>query len=214
MPGVVSDVAGLGVDIIGCVVGATPGTPGIGTGAVVPVWVCVGDSRGAIFGGPACCATATPPNSITPRHVNTDVRPMECNIVFLHRSWRPFDHHSTAMNTGTGARFPAQLATSRANRAARRTFLLGRIGMMLNSDLKDPREQGRALGRQRNIKRATRLADALRSTIDDIRRDGATSYHQIAAELNRRGVRAPRGGQWFPIQVRRIVQRINTSQTA
>lgn len=41
--------------------------------------------------------------------------------------------------------------------------------------------------------------------IDDIRQQGATSLRDIAAELNRRGITAPRGGEWSAAQVLRTM---------
>ena len=37
---------------------------------------------------------------------------------------------------------------------------------------------------------------------------GRTSSSAIAADLNARGIAAPNGGKWFPMQVRRVCDRL------
>jgi hypothetical protein len=37
---------------------------------------------------------------------------------------------------------------------------------------------------------------------------GRTSSSAIAADLNAHGIAAPNGGQWFPMQVRRVRDRL------
>jgi hypothetical protein len=44
-------------------------------------------------------------------------------------------------------------------------------------------------------------------------RRGLISSNAIAADLNARGVAAANGGQWFPMQVRRIRDRLDLSST-
>jgi DNA invertase Pin-like site-specific DNA recombinase len=48
----------------------------------------------------------------------------------------------------------------------------------------------------------------LRSIVDDIRGNGTTSVRQITEELNRRGILAPRGGEWHPTAVVRLLHRL------
>jgi Recombinase len=48
----------------------------------------------------------------------------------------------------------------------------------------------------------------LRSIVDDIRADRTTSVRQITEELNRRGIVAPRGGEWHPTVVVRLIDRL------
>src|SRR5271169_1959913 len=43
--------------------------------------------------------------------------------------------------------------------------------------------------------------------IQEIRRSGATSLHQIAEALNARGITTPRGGQWHASSVRNVLKR-------
>jgi DNA invertase Pin-like site-specific DNA recombinase len=50
-----------------------------------------------------------------------------------------------------------------------------------------------------------RAADLL-PTIDAIRVEGISSALQIAAALNRRGIHAPRGGEWSAVQVQRVLK--------
>ncbi len=61
----------------------------------------------------------------------------------------------------------------------------------------EAREKAIAARRTRAASRARGLA----SVIEEIRASGASSLSQVAIELNRRGLPAPRGGKWRSIQV-------------
>jgi DNA invertase Pin-like site-specific DNA recombinase len=79
--------------------------------------------------------------------------------------------------------------------------------------------QGAKLGNRTNLAEAQSLGGAARRQdaakrdanilplIDLIKGTGATSYRQIAAALDERGVNAPRGGDWHPTTVRNIIIR-------
>jgi DNA invertase Pin-like site-specific DNA recombinase len=56
----------------------------------------------------------------------------------------------------------------------------------------------------RSIKAKRRAAD-IGPIIADIQASGATSLRQIAAGLNARGIRTPRGGEWSAVQVNRVL---------
>jgi len=58
----------------------------------------------------------------------------------------------------------------------------------------------------RRAKAAERRADLL-PMLEDIRQSGITTLSGIAAKLNEERVPAPRGGQWYPLQVDRILAR-------
>ena len=51
-------------------------------------------------------------------------------------------------------------------------------------------------------------AEALRPTIRKLRKAGFVSIKAIAAELNERGIAAPRGGKWRLTTVTRLLQRL------
>jgi Recombinase len=51
-----------------------------------------------------------------------------------------------------------------------------------------------------------RVAD-LSPIIAEIRASGATSLGRIAKALNERGIRTPRGAEWQPVQVKRVLER-------
>lgn len=55
---------------------------------------------------------------------------------------------------------------------------------------------------------AVRRAEELRETLADVLAGGAVSLSAIAAELNRREIEAPRGGQWYPVGVARLRSRL------
>jgi hypothetical protein len=50
--------------------------------------------------------------------------------------------------------------------------------------------------------------EALRPTIRKLRKAGFVSIKAIAAELNERGIAAPRGGKWRLTTVTRLLQRL------
>ena len=57
------------------------------------------------------------------------------------------------------------------------------------------------------MRQADRFAANVLPVIDDIRRQGATSLREIAAQLTARGVRSARGGEWSTSAVRNILAR-------
>ena len=57
--------------------------------------------------------------------------------------------------------------------------------------------------------RAQVHASNLRSILDDVRAQGITSIRKIAEELNQRGILAPRGGEWQPTTVVRLLARLS-----
>jgi DNA invertase Pin-like site-specific DNA recombinase len=87
------------------------------------------------------------------------------------------------------------------------------------SALKAKKAQGAALGNRTNLAEAqakgvaTNQATAeafaanVLPVIRQIQATGATTYRAIAAALNARGIRSPRGGEWQPTTVRNILTR-------
>jgi len=57
--------------------------------------------------------------------------------------------------------------------------------------------------------KAQEHATNLRSIVDEVRCQGVTSVRRIADELNRRGILSPRGGQWQPTTVVRLLARLS-----
>lgn len=56
--------------------------------------------------------------------------------------------------------------------------------------------------------KADTFADSLAPIINEIRQTGPTSLREIATALNARGVRTPRGHDWHPASVLRLLRRI------
>ena len=56
--------------------------------------------------------------------------------------------------------------------------------------------------------KAQEHATNLHSILDDVRAQGTTSVRKIAEELNSRGILAPRGGEWQPTTVVRLLARL------
>jgi DNA invertase Pin-like site-specific DNA recombinase len=57
--------------------------------------------------------------------------------------------------------------------------------------------------------KAREHANNLRAIVEDIRAQGITSIRKIAEELNNRAVLAPRGGEWQPTTVVRLLARLS-----
>lgn len=62
-----------------------------------------------------------------------------------------------------------------------------------------------AEARRSRTERVTEQRDALKPTIERIRATGAVTLRQIAAELNAQNIATPRGGEWFAVQVSRVL---------
>ncbi len=75
----------------------------------------------------------------------------------------------------------------------------------------DPAVRAKAIaaGRATRMAKARQQAADLKPVIEDLRAAGATSPHQLAAGLNRRGIRTARGGLWSATQVRRVLERMD-----
>ena len=69
--------------------------------------------------------------------------------------------------------------------------------------------QAASRGRAASIAEADRFAAAIMPTIQQLRRDGITSYRGIATALNARGVRTARGGKWQVSNVRNLMARVS-----
>jgi DNA invertase Pin-like site-specific DNA recombinase len=101
----------------------------------------------------------------------------------------------------TGRRISIALA---AARAAGKVFGNPEGGMNMRRYAVQAREMAIAARRTRAASRARSLA----GLIAEIRASGASSLRQVAIELNRRGVPAPRGGKWRSIQVQRTLTQL------
>jgi DNA invertase Pin-like site-specific DNA recombinase len=87
------------------------------------------------------------------------------------------------------------------------------IGERTRHALAAAKARGIKLGNpeQAKINRAKAAAQAqvLRPHIERCIKAGRTSSNAIAADLNARGIAAPNGGQWFPMQVHRARRRLS-----
>jgi DNA invertase Pin-like site-specific DNA recombinase len=101
----------------------------------------------------------------------------------------------------TGHRISVALAGARA---AGKIFGNARGAENMRRYAVEAREKAIAVRRARAANRARELA----GLIDEIRACGASSLSQVAIELNRRGVAAPRGGKWRSIQVQRTLTQL------
>jgi DNA invertase Pin-like site-specific DNA recombinase len=66
---------------------------------------------------------------------------------------------------------------------------------------------------RRSVEVASRVAD-LAPIMAEIRTSGATSLRQIAAALNARNIKTPRGHEWSAAQVKRTLDRVSQSPSA
>ncbi len=82
-------------------------------------------------------------------------------------------------------------------------------GVKLGGDrgsLQAANHKGREISREIRIKKAAARRADLQPILSEIRASGATSLGQIAKALNERGIRTPRGAEWQPVQVRRVLE--------
>jgi DNA invertase Pin-like site-specific DNA recombinase len=70
------------------------------------------------------------------------------------------------------------------------------------------KQTGNAEAVARIKEKAAQRATNLQGIIAGIKRSGTTSVRAIAEELNRQGVNAPRGGEWHPTAVARLLNRL------
>lgn len=71
---------------------------------------------------------------------------------------------------------------------------------------RSPSEEDRASSAAVRAAVARQRANSLRPILDELRATGATSLRALAQGLNSRSVPAPRGGQWNPVQVLRVIR--------
>src|SRR5215210_3752654 len=71
-------------------------------------------------------------------------------------------------------------------------------------------DKGREISRAVRIRKAAARTADLAPIIAEIRASGATSLGRIAKALNERGIRTPRGSEWQPVQVRRVLERVRS----
>ncbi len=68
-------------------------------------------------------------------------------------------------------------------------------------------ERGSAAGVKVRREQADQFAANTRPVIDSIRDSGVSSLRGVAGALNARGIQAPRGGEWHPTAVARVLER-------
>jgi DNA invertase Pin-like site-specific DNA recombinase len=64
-----------------------------------------------------------------------------------------------------------------------------------------------SMGRAALCQAADQFAEGLSAVVETIRADGANTLRSMAAELNRRGFKSPRGGKWYPSSVANLLSR-------
>jgi hypothetical protein len=64
------------------------------------------------------------------------------------------------------------------------------------------------MGRAALCQAADRFAEDLAPVIETIRSEGTNTLRSMAAELNRRGFKSARGGQWHPSSVANLLSRL------
>jgi DNA invertase Pin-like site-specific DNA recombinase len=67
--------------------------------------------------------------------------------------------------------------------------------------------QAGSLGRVTLVESANDFAHLLAPALRAIRTEGATTLRSIAQALNRRGIKSPRGGTWYPSSVANLLSR-------
>jgi len=72
--------------------------------------------------------------------------------------------------------------------------------------------EGQRKGSERNRINADRFVAKLLPVIRELQASGMTEHRAIARELERRGIRTPRGGDWSGVQVHNILKRAEAGQ--
>ncbi len=68
--------------------------------------------------------------------------------------------------------------------------------------------EGRHKGSEKNRIAADQFAAKLQSLIRELQANGVTTYRGIPRELERRGIKTPRGGNWSGVQVCSLLKRL------
>ncbi|WP_249128296.1 recombinase family protein [Bradyrhizobium lablabi] len=67
--------------------------------------------------------------------------------------------------------------------------------------------EGGSIGRVALIESADDLAITLAPLLRAVRSEGATTLRSIAQAFNRRGIKSPRGGAWYPSSIANLLSR-------
>ena len=70
--------------------------------------------------------------------------------------------------------------------------------------------QAGSIGRAVLIKGADKFVESLVPVVLPMRSEGATTLREMAQALNRRGIKTPRGGTWYPSSVANLLSRFQT----
>jgi DNA invertase Pin-like site-specific DNA recombinase len=105
------------------------------------------------------------------------------------------------------AELEAGLISERTKKALAAAKARGRKLGGDRGNIRDIASQGRAVSLAMRQEKANRRAADLAPVIAEIRAAGTSSLPAIAAELNARGIRTPRGGNWSATQVMRVLAR-------
>jgi DNA invertase Pin-like site-specific DNA recombinase len=104
-----------------------------------------------------------------------------------------FAEHETRV---VSARTKAALQAAKAN---------GKVLGCRNTRIASEAHKGAAVSAMVRTEQAKRRAEDIMTVIRDVQAQGAVSLRQIAAKLNRLGVRTSRGGEWSAVQVQRVL---------
>lgn len=94
--------------------------------------------------------------------------------------------------------------------AKRRGVRLGNPGNLTNRDRRNGTRASAGVRRSMAEQHAADVAPI----IADLRRSGAVSLRELALGLNNRGLPTARGGRWNPVQVQRVLKRLEASSRA
>jgi DNA invertase Pin-like site-specific DNA recombinase len=109
---------------------------------------------------------------------------------------------------GEGDRISARTKAALAAARERGTELGGRRSTTWDEEVP---EEAVARSVATRTTKADRFAEDLRPDIEELRAEGARSLRQLAAGLNERGCRTPRGAEWTAGAVRRVLRRLERS---
>ena len=105
------------------------------------------------------------------------------------------------------AEYEAEAISARTKAALAAAKARGTVLGGLRWDITSVGEQGRAAALEARQEKAAGFRADMLAQIQEKQRQGATTLQAIADALNADGTPAPRGGEWSPVQVSRILKR-------
>jgi DNA invertase Pin-like site-specific DNA recombinase len=147
------------------------------------------------------------------RNVRFIAELMESGVAFVAVDM-PMANRLTVHILAAVAEHEREMISSRTRAALAAAKARGRrLGWAIEGRRDEQRKAARR-GADRGRQRADAFAENVLPVIESIRRAGITTLSDIAEALNMRGIRTARGGKWYAMTVRNILQRQQATELA